>query len=287
MPAAPRAASAWRSDARLASATRAGVRPGAPASAASSTRPTSNACLPRPSRSRSAHFALHHVCSGPQLRSVAAEEARARSYPQALHQLCPAPVDDSPEGRWLGCVVPSGMRAGRSRAACSSGRSAAPSAAMPRRCPRHVAGAPAGAVCQQRIRLGRVGGAGRRGARRTGPAAGARCRLSHCRRRTSDDRRPEPAAAAGTDRPRAGYRLLLKPWLGNACRFEPTCSAYASRRCSATAPCAGGARRLAPAALPALVRRRLRPGARAVSKSCRRAVFPAEPAGRPPTALSP
>lgn len=24
-----------------------------------------------------------------------------------------------------------------------------------------------------------------------------------------------------------GYRLFLKPWLGNACRFEPTCSAYA------------------------------------------------------------
>jgi uncharacterized protein len=23
------------------------------------------------------------------------------------------------------------------------------------------------------------------------------------------------------------YRLLLKPWLGNQCRFEPTCSAYA------------------------------------------------------------
>ena len=22
------------------------------------------------------------------------------------------------------------------------------------------------------------------------------------------------------------YRLLLSPWLGNACRFEPTCSAY-------------------------------------------------------------
>ena len=22
------------------------------------------------------------------------------------------------------------------------------------------------------------------------------------------------------------YRLLLSPWLGNACRFEPTCSSY-------------------------------------------------------------
>ncbi len=24
-----------------------------------------------------------------------------------------------------------------------------------------------------------------------------------------------------------GYRLLLSPWLGSGCRFEPTCSAFA------------------------------------------------------------
>jgi len=24
-----------------------------------------------------------------------------------------------------------------------------------------------------------------------------------------------------------GYRLLLSPWLGSGCRFEPTCSLYA------------------------------------------------------------
>lgn len=54
-----------------------------------------------------------------------------------------------------------------------------------------------------------------------------------------------------------GYRLLLSPWVGNACRFEPTCSRYAlealerhgaaagsylaARRIARCAPwCAGG-----------------------------------------------
>lgn len=27
--------------------------------------------------------------------------------------------------------------------------------------------------------------------------------------------------------PVRAYRLLLSPWIGNGCRFQPTCSAYA------------------------------------------------------------
>ena len=37
------------------------------------------------------------------------------------------------------------------------------------------------------------------------------------------------------------YRLLLKPWLGNACRFEPTCSAYALEALQRHGAMAGGA----------------------------------------------
>lgn len=43
------------------------------------------------------------------------------------------------------------------------------------------------------------------------------------------------------------YRFALKPWLGNACRFEPTCSAYALealRRHGAMAGAALGTARL-------------------------------------------
>jgi putative membrane protein insertion efficiency factor len=37
-----------------------------------------------------------------------------------------------------------------------------------------------------------------------------------------------------------GYRLLLKPWLGNACRFEPSCSAYALQALQQHGAIAGG-----------------------------------------------
>lgn len=38
-----------------------------------------------------------------------------------------------------------------------------------------------------------------------------------------------------------GYRYLLKPWLGNACRFEPTCSQYALDALRRHGAVAGGA----------------------------------------------
>ena len=37
------------------------------------------------------------------------------------------------------------------------------------------------------------------------------------------------------------YRAVLKPWLGNACRFEPTCSAYALEALRRHGAAAGGA----------------------------------------------
>ena len=36
-----------------------------------------------------------------------------------------------------------------------------------------------------------------------------------------------------------GYRLLLSPWLGSACRFEPTCSAYSLHALQAHGAAAG------------------------------------------------
>ena len=48
---------------------------------------------------------------------------------------------------------------------------------------------------------------------------------------------PRRALIAGV----RGYRLLLSAWLGNACRFEPTCSAYAIAALEAHGALAGTA----------------------------------------------
>lgn len=37
-----------------------------------------------------------------------------------------------------------------------------------------------------------------------------------------------------------GYRLLLSPWLGSGCRFEPTCSVYALQAIERHGAAAGG-----------------------------------------------
>lgn len=39
--------------------------------------------------------------------------------------------------------------------------------------------------------------------------------------------------------PVRGYRLLLSPWLGSACRFNPTCSAYALQALEQHGPATG------------------------------------------------
>jgi hypothetical protein len=36
------------------------------------------------------------------------------------------------------------------------------------------------------------------------------------------------------------YRFFLSPWLGSACRFEPTCSVYALQALQAHGAAAGG-----------------------------------------------
>jgi len=89
-----------------------------------------------------------------------------------------------------------------------------------------------------------------------------------------------------------GYRLLLSPWLGNACRFEPTCSVYAIEALERHGAAAGaylGALRIArchpwcaggfdpvPAALPRIFGR-----LRSVAARPRRPLAPSSTSDRP------
>jgi len=67
--------------------------------------------LATPSRTRSAHFAVHHVASGPVPRKPVPREPEANKLSTGDARPCPQPVDDLPapasaDGLWLGCVVP-------------------------------------------------------------------------------------------------------------------------------------------------------------------------------------
>ena len=67
--------------------------------------------LATPSRTRSAHFAVHHVASGPAPRKPRPPQAGTNKLSTGDARPCPQPVDDLPataplSGLWLGCVVP-------------------------------------------------------------------------------------------------------------------------------------------------------------------------------------
>jgi ribonuclease P protein component len=58
------------------------------------------------SRLRSTHFALHHVPGGVVAAAKAATQPGGAELSTGPAPVCPQPVDDSPSGLWLGCVVP-------------------------------------------------------------------------------------------------------------------------------------------------------------------------------------
>jgi len=62
--------------------------------------------LATPSRTRSAHFAVHHVSSGPLVRRPTGPQPVSGKLSTGAAPECPQAVDDSPGGLWLGCVVP-------------------------------------------------------------------------------------------------------------------------------------------------------------------------------------
>jgi putative membrane protein insertion efficiency factor len=179
-------------------------------------------------RTRARLAALFAECS---LRRAlpAGAPRRAAQTPDAM--LCTddapipdAPVDNSPDGHWLGSVVPKrhaarsvtrnmlrrqvraamerhvqDLRPGCGWCACASpSRARISSRPIPRRCA--ALRRPSSTACS-RARCS------------MSPAASGRCAVAAA---------AAHAAAAG-----AWLPALLKPWLGNACRFEPTCSAYA------------------------------------------------------------
>lgn len=96
MPVAPRAASAWPSD-----ATRRAVMIGRVVHKVDFER-----LLSTPPKSRSAHFVVHHVASEPSAPLFRRRKTDEPELSTVGAPLETTSVDKSPAGHWLGCVVP-------------------------------------------------------------------------------------------------------------------------------------------------------------------------------------
>lgn len=62
--------------------------------------------LAAPTRSRSAHFAVHHVASRPWAPGRRHGGPGDGELSTTIAPVVPAPVDESPAGHWLGSVIP-------------------------------------------------------------------------------------------------------------------------------------------------------------------------------------
>ena len=62
--------------------------------------------LAAPQRQRSAHFAVHYVRGEPVPHRKPAADAGHTELSTGCEPSCPDPVDESPSGHWLGCIVP-------------------------------------------------------------------------------------------------------------------------------------------------------------------------------------
>jgi len=62
--------------------------------------------LTTPIRSRSAHFAVHHVAGRPSSPGRRPREADGNKLSTGTAPVIKPPVDDSPAGHWLGSVIP-------------------------------------------------------------------------------------------------------------------------------------------------------------------------------------
>jgi ribonuclease P protein component len=62
--------------------------------------------LAAPTRSRSQHFAVHHVMAAPALPKKPLSKQQTAGLSTGIAPECPQLVDKPPGGHWVGCVVP-------------------------------------------------------------------------------------------------------------------------------------------------------------------------------------